>query len=169
MYTIVEIFLSVGVLVTLITALSACVCGCKNSNQKNELLGTAGVVKIHFDEEAPSPTPTTPASIKRASTQNSQRSLPEIPQPVGRHDSGDTASEIYATVNLVAANKTVATASTSRDNPYEHAYAKLQNEAQNVTVEITPEQRSNDELPIDERDAAQTTAGALTIQFYYIH
>lgn len=38
--------------------------------------------------------------IIRASTQNSQRSLPEIPQPVGRHDSGDTASEIYATVNL---------------------------------------------------------------------
>ncbi|XP_012549664.1 uncharacterized protein LOC101744810 isoform X2 [Bombyx mori] len=132
MYTIVEIFLSVGVLVTLITALSACVCGCKNSNQK-------------------------------ASTQNSQRSLPEIPQPVGRHDSGDTASEIYATVNLVAANKTVATASTSRDNPYEHAYAKLQNEAQNVTVEITPEQRSNDELPIDERDAAQNTAESVVI------
>lgn len=36
----------------------------------------------------------------RASTQNSQRSLPEIPHPVGRHDSGDTASEIYATVNI---------------------------------------------------------------------
>lgn len=36
----------------------------------------------------------------RASTQNSHRSLPEIPHPVGRHDSGDTASEIYATVNL---------------------------------------------------------------------
>lgn len=38
--------------------------------------------------------------LNRASTQNSQRSLPEIPHPVGRHDSGDTASEIYATVNL---------------------------------------------------------------------
>lgn len=32
---------------------------------RSELVGTAGVVKIHFDEETPSPTPTTPASIKR--------------------------------------------------------------------------------------------------------
>lgn len=32
---------------------------------RSELVGTAGVVKIRFDEEAPSPTPTTPASIKR--------------------------------------------------------------------------------------------------------
>ncbi|XP_037296839.1 uncharacterized protein LOC119189997 [Manduca sexta] len=101
MYTLIDIALSVGVLVTLVTVLSICVCGCKNSNQKSELVGTAGVVKIRFDEEVPSPTPTTPASIKRTSTQNSQRSLPEIPHPVGRHDSGDTASEIYATVNLV--------------------------------------------------------------------
>lgn len=38
--------------------------------------------------------------IFRASTQNSQRSLPEIPHVVGRHDSGDTASDTYATVNI---------------------------------------------------------------------
>lgn len=32
---------------------------------RSELVGTAGVVKIHYDGEAPSPTPTTPASVKR--------------------------------------------------------------------------------------------------------
>lgn len=32
---------------------------------RSELVGTAGVVKIRLDEEVPSPTPTTPASIKR--------------------------------------------------------------------------------------------------------
>ncbi|XP_013139688.1 PREDICTED: uncharacterized protein LOC106104250 isoform X2 [Papilio polytes] len=124
MYTIVEIVLSVGVIITLITALSACVCGCKNSNQK-------------------------------ASTQNSQRSLPEIPHPVGRHDSGDTASEIYATVNLDEGSKPAPTASTSRDHPYEHAYAKLQNENHNITVDITPDQESEREIQIDEREASQ--------------
>ncbi|CAG4970516.1 unnamed protein product [Parnassius apollo] len=154
MYTLVEIVLSVGVLITLLIALSACVCG-KNSNQKSELVGTAGVVKIHIDEEVPSPTPTTPASIKRASTQNSQRSLPEIPHPVGRHDSGDTASEIYATVNLDEGSKIAPVASTSRDHPYEHAYAKLQNENHNITVEITPDQESESDIQIDERDASQ--------------
>ncbi|XP_013194065.2 uncharacterized protein LOC106137709 isoform X1 [Amyelois transitella] len=156
MYTFVELALSVGVLVSLITALSACVCGCKNSNQKSELVGTAGVVKIRFDEEVLSPTPTTPASVKRASTQNNQRSLPEIPHPVGRHDSGDTASEIYATVNLDEGAKASAIASTSREHPYEHAYAKLQNESHNITVEITPDQRSEDEIQIDEREATQS-------------
>lgn len=45
----------------------------------------------------------------RASTQNSQRSLPEIPHLVGRHDSGDTASEIYATVNLDQGLSTIQT------------------------------------------------------------
>ncbi|KAJ2947490.1 hypothetical protein O0L34_g17276 [Tuta absoluta] len=156
MYTLVEIAVSLGVLTTLVTVLSACVCGCKNSNQKSELVGTAGVVKIRFDEEVPSPTPTTPASVKRASTQNSQRSLPEIPHPVGRHDSGDTASEIYATVNIDEGNKIVAAPSTSRDHPYEHAYAKLQNQidSHNVIVEITADQVS-DEVQIDEREAAQ--------------
>lgn len=151
-----------GVLVTLITVLSACVCGCKNSNQKSELVGTAGVVKIRFDEEAPSPTPTTPASIKRASTQNSQRSLPEIPQPVGRNDSGDTASEIYATVNLDEGSKTVATASTSRDHPYEHAYAKLQNES-HILVEVTTDQSSEREIQIDEREVGQNPAESVVI------
>ncbi|KPJ19421.1 hypothetical protein RR48_11048 [Papilio machaon] len=155
MYTIVEIVLSVGVIITLITAFSACVCGCKNSNQKSELVGTAGVVKIHIDEEVPSPTPTTPASVKRASTQNSQRSLPEIPHPVGRHDSGDTASEIYATVNLDEGNKPDPTESTSRDHPYEHAYAKLQNENHNITMDITPDQESQRDVQIEEREATQ--------------
>ncbi|XP_048004065.1 uncharacterized protein LOC125240253 isoform X2 [Leguminivora glycinivorella] len=158
MYTLIEIALSVGVLVSLITALSACVCGCKNSNQKSELVGTAGVVKIRFDEEAPSPAPTTPA----ASTQNSQRSLPEIPQPVGRHDSGDTASEIYATVNLDTGNKAAAEPSTSRDHPYEHAYAKLQNDNHNIAVEITPDSRE-DEIAIDERDASQSGPDSVVI------
>ncbi|KAI8420886.1 hypothetical protein MSG28_008071 [Choristoneura fumiferana] len=164
MYTFIEIALSVGVLVTLVSVLSLCVCGCKNSNQKSELVGTAGVVKIRFDEEVPSPVPTTPASVKRASTQNSQRSLPEIPQPVGRHDSGDTASEIYATVNLDLGNKVVAEASTSRDHPYEHAYAKLQNESHNhnIIVEITPDQR-DDEIQIDERDATQSGPESVVI------
>ncbi|XP_064072462.1 uncharacterized protein LOC113392997 isoform X1 [Vanessa tameamea] len=157
MYTLIEIALSLAVLATFVTVLSGCVCGCKNSNQKSELVGTAGVVKIRLDEEVPSPTPTTPASIKRASTQNSQRSLPEIPHPVGRHDSGDTASEIYATVNLDEGNKTAVVASTSRDHPYEHAYAKLQNESHNVIVEITPE-RSDNEIQIDEREAAPSSA-----------
>ncbi|KAJ0177802.1 hypothetical protein K1T71_006675 [Dendrolimus kikuchii] len=163
MFTLVEFALSVGVLITLVTVLSLCVCGCKNSNQKSELVGTAGVVKIRFDEEAPSPTPTTPASIKRASTQNSHRSLPEIPHPVGRHDSGDTASEIYATVNLVDGNKEAVAASTSRDHPYEHAYAKLQNESHNVTVEITPDERSDSEIQIDEREAGQNVAESVVI------
>ncbi|KAF9409537.1 hypothetical protein HW555_011131, partial [Spodoptera exigua] len=117
----------------------------------------AGVVKIRFDEEAPSPTPTTPASIKRASTQNSQRSLPEIPHPVGRPDSGDTASEIYATVNLDE-GKTVATASTSRDHPYEHAYAKVQNESHNILVEVTTDQTPEREIQIDEREVGQNPA-----------
>ncbi|XP_045525048.1 uncharacterized protein LOC123714703 isoform X1 [Pieris brassicae] len=156
MYTLIEILLGLGVLGTLVTVISACVCGCRNSNQKSELVGTAGVVKIHLDEEAPSPTPTTPASIKRASTQNSQRSLPEIPHPVGRHDSGDTASEIYATVNLDEANKVAAT--TSRDHPYEHAYAKLQNESHNITVEITTDENSEVEIQIDEREATPSAA-----------
>ncbi|XP_046967209.1 uncharacterized protein LOC124535157 [Vanessa cardui] len=158
MYTLIEIALSLAVLATFVTVLSGCVCGCKNSNQKSELVGTAGVVKIRLDEEVPSPTPTTPASIKRASTQNSQRSLPEIPHPVGRHDSGDTASEIYATVNLDEGNKTAVVASTSRDHPYEHAYAKLQNESHNVIVEITPDERSDNEIQIDEREAASSSA-----------
>ncbi|XP_063389524.1 uncharacterized protein LOC134675226 isoform X2 [Cydia fagiglandana] len=131
MYTLIEIALSVGVLVSLVTALSACVCGCKNSNQK-------------------------------ASTQNSQRSLPEIPQPVGRHDSGDTASEIYATVNLDAGNKAAAEPSTSREHPYEHAYAKLQNDNHNITVEITPDNRE-DEIAIDERDANQSGPDSVVI------
>lgn len=43
-------------------------------------------------------------NVCRASTQNSHRSLPEIPNQVGRHDSGDTASEIYATVNIDEGN-----------------------------------------------------------------
>ncbi|KAJ8724433.1 hypothetical protein PYW08_015907 [Mythimna loreyi] len=163
MYTLIEIALSVGVLVTLVTALSICVCGCKNSNQKSELVGTAGVVKIRFDEEAPSPTPTTPASIKRASTQNSQRSLPEIPHPVGRPDSGDTASEIYATVNLDEGNKTVATASTSRDYPYEHAYAKVQNESHNILVEVTDETSEREIIQIDEREVGQNPAESVVI------
>ncbi|KAM3966994.1 uncharacterized protein ACR2FA_011877 [Aphomia sociella] len=163
MYTLIEIAISVGVLGTLVTAVSACVCGCKNSNQKSELVGTAGVVKIRFDEEVPSPTPTTPASIKRASTQNSQRSLPEIPHPVGRHDSGDTASEIYATVNLDEGNKVVATTSTIRDHPYEHAYAKLQNDAHNITVEITPDQGSENDIEIEERDAAASGPESVVI------
>ncbi|CAG9787228.1 unnamed protein product [Diatraea saccharalis] len=165
MFTLLEIAFSVGVLVTLVTALSLCVCGCKNSNQKSELVGTAGVVKIRFDVEVPSPTPTTPASIKRASTQNSQRSLPEIPHPVGRHDSGDTASEIYATVNLNEGNKTVATASTSRDHPYERAYSKLQNDSRNVTVEVTPaDQRSTEsEIQIEEREAASSGPESVVI------
>ncbi|XP_068621839.1 uncharacterized protein [Battus philenor] len=124
MYTLVEIALSVGVLVTLVTVLSACVCGCKNSNQK-------------------------------ASTQNSQRSLPEIPHPVGRHDSGDTASEIYATVNLDEGSKAPNAASTSRDHPYEHAYAKLQNDNHNITVEITPDQESDRDIQIEDREASQ--------------
>ncbi|CAG4945342.1 unnamed protein product [Colias eurytheme] len=162
MYTLIEILLSLGVLATLVTVLSACVCGCKNSNQKSELVGTAGVVKIHLDEEAPSPTPTTPASIKRASTQNSQRSLPEIPHPVGRHDSGDTASEIYATVNLDEGNKVAATASSSRDHPYEHAYAKLQNESHNITVEITTDPEDV-EIQIDEREATTSAAESAPI------
>ncbi|XP_063542089.1 uncharacterized protein LOC134750766 isoform X2 [Cydia strobilella] len=131
MYTLIEIVLSVGVLISLVTALSACVCGCKNSNQK-------------------------------ASTQNSQRSLPEIPQPVGRHDSGDTASEIYATVNLDAGNKAAAEPSTSREHPYEHAYAKLQNDNHNITVEITPDNRE-DEIAIDERDANQSGPDSVVI------
>ncbi|XP_063368969.1 uncharacterized protein LOC134657314 isoform X2 [Cydia amplana] len=131
MYTLIEIALSVGVLISLVIALSACVCGCKNSNQK-------------------------------ASTQNSQRSLPEIPQPVGRHDSGDTASEIYATVNLDAGNKGAAEPSTSREHPYEHAYAKLQNDNHNITVEITPDNRE-DEIAIDERDANQSGPDSVVI------
>ncbi|XP_026759765.2 uncharacterized protein LOC113518928 isoform X2 [Galleria mellonella] len=125
MYTLIEIAISVGVFGALVTAVSACVCGCKNSNQK-------------------------------ASTQNSQRSLPEIPHPhpVGRHDSGDTASEIiYATVNLDEGSKAVATTSTGRDHPYEHAYAKLQSDAHNITVEITPDQGSESDIQIDEREA----------------
>lgn len=32
---------------------------------RSELVGMAGVVKLRLEEEAPSPTPTTPASIKR--------------------------------------------------------------------------------------------------------
>lgn len=99
----------------------------------------------------------------RASTQNSHRSLPEIPHPVGRHDSGDTASEIYATVNLVDGNKQSAAASTSRDHPYEHAYAKLQNESHNVTVEITPDEASDSEIQIDERESGQTVAESVVI------
>ncbi|OWR48220.1 hypothetical protein KGM_211594 [Danaus plexippus plexippus] len=161
MYTLVEVALSIGVLATLVTALTVCVCGCKNNNQKSELVGTAGVVKIRLDEEVPSPTPTTPASIKRASTQNSQRSLPEIPHPVGRHDSGDTASEIYATVNLDEGNKAAA-ASSSRDHSYEHAYAKLQNESHNVTVEITPDERS-DVIEVEERDAGTSASEGVLI------
>ncbi|XP_059053488.1 uncharacterized protein LOC131847837 isoform X2 [Achroia grisella] len=128
MYTLVEIAISLGVFGALATAVSACVCGCKNSNQK-------------------------------ASTQNSQRSLPEIPHPhpVGRHDSGDTASEIiYATVNLNEGNKAIATTSTARDHPYEHAYAKLQNDAHNITVEITPDQGSESDIQIEERDTSAT-------------
>ncbi|CAH3981942.1 unnamed protein product [Pieris brassicae] len=125
MYTLIEILLGLGVLGTLVTVISACVCGCRNSNQK-------------------------------ASTQNSQRSLPEIPHPVGRHDSGDTASEIYATVNLDEANKVAAT--TSRDHPYEHAYAKLQNESHNITVEITTDENSEVEIQIDEREATPSAA-----------
>ncbi|CAK1544050.1 unnamed protein product [Leptosia nina] len=164
MYTFIEILLSLGVLGTLVTVISACVCGCKNSNQKSELVGTAGVVKIHLDEEAPSPTPTTPASIKRASTQNSQRSLPEIPHPVGRHDSGDTASEIYATVNLDEGSKAAAATTSGRDHPYEHAYAKLQNESHNVTVEITTDQDSEvDIIQIDEREATPSAAESVPI------
>ncbi|RVE43005.1 hypothetical protein evm_012351 [Chilo suppressalis] len=166
MFTVLEIAFSVGVLVTLVTAFSLCVCGCKNSNQKSELVGTAGVVKIRFDEEVPSPTPTTPASIKRASTQNSQRSLPEIPHPVGRHDSGDTASEIYATVNLNEGNKTVANASTSRgDHPYERAYAKLQNDSRNVTVEMAAADQGSTEreIQIEEREAAPSGPESVVI------
>ncbi|XP_048477568.1 uncharacterized protein LOC105383881 isoform X1 [Plutella xylostella] len=161
MYTLVEVAVTVGVLAALVSALTACVCGCKNSNQKSELVGTAGVVKLRFDEEAPSPTPTTPASINRASTQNSHRSLPEIPHQVGRHDSGDTASEIYATVNIDNGTKVEAEPSTSRDHPYEHAYAKLQKES-HVTVEVTPEVRTED-LPIDEREASQSGPESVVI------
>ncbi|XP_063893910.1 uncharacterized protein LOC110378831 isoform X2 [Helicoverpa armigera] len=132
MYTLIEIALSVGVLVTLVTVLSACVCGCKNSNQK-------------------------------ASTQNSQRSLPEIPHAVGRPDSGDTASEIYATVNLDEGDKTVATASTSRDHPYEHAYAKVQNESHNILVEVTTDETPEREIQIDEREVGQNPAESVVI------
>lgn len=162
MYTLVEIAVSLGVLVTLITVLTVCVCGCKNSVQKSELVGTAGVVKIRFDEEAPSPTPTTPASIKRASTQNSQRSLPEIPQPVGRHDSGDTASEIYATVNLDEGNIAATTSSNSRDHPYEHAYAKLQNDS-HILVEVATDESEETDLQIDEREVGQNPAESVVI------
>ncbi|XP_050665489.1 uncharacterized protein LOC126965773 isoform X2 [Leptidea sinapis] len=161
MYTFIEIILSLGVLGTLVTILLACVCGCKNQNQKSELVGTAGVVKIHVDEEARSPTPTTPASIKRASTQNSQRSLPEIPHPVGRHDSGDTASEIYATVNLGEGSKASATASSSREHPYEHAYAKLQNE--NTNIEASTDHSSEVTIQIDERVATPNDAESAPI------
>ncbi|XP_026318571.1 transcription factor mef2A isoform X2 [Hyposmocoma kahamanoa] len=133
MFVLVEIVVSLVVLVVLITAISACVCGCKNSNQK-------------------------------ASTQNSQRSLPEIPHPVGRHDSGDTASEIYATVNLDQGNKTVSAPSTSRDHAYEHAYAKLQNQSDAlITVEITPDQSSENVIQIDERDATQNGPESVVI------
>lgn len=40
----------------------------------------------------------------RASTQISQRSLPDPPQSVARHDSGDTTSAIYAIVNVNEGN-----------------------------------------------------------------
>lgn len=102
--------------------------------RRNELVGTAGILTLHLEEEIESPTQISPLSTKRylldiylkifiisnirfmytmhvhlyicnyllffrVSSQNSHRSLPEIPPPsVPRQDSGDTASGLYATV-----------------------------------------------------------------------
>lgn len=132
MYSLLELAVSLGVLLTLVYVLAGCVCGCKNSNQK-------------------------------ASTQNSQRSLPEIPQPVGRHDSGDTASDTYATVNLDENNKIIPIPSTSRSHEYERTiYAVPQKE--NVTpLEVVQEPRANGDIAIDERDASQLGPESLVI------
>ncbi|XP_077297021.1 uncharacterized protein LOC143918824 isoform X2 [Arctopsyche grandis] len=102
-----EITLAVAVCIALVAVLAACVCGCRKDSHK-------------------------------VSGQNSQRSLPEIPPSVPcRQDSGDTASDLYATVQRVSEQSSPNTTRRS-DHAYEHAYAKLR-DGNHGTEETTVE------------------------------
>ncbi|XP_049835583.1 uncharacterized protein LOC126279127 isoform X2 [Schistocerca gregaria] len=119
--------MSIGVVVPLVAALAVCICGCRKTVPKNELLGLDGVVKITNPEEnlnhnhqpselndttvtVRSTTPVTDSNDISRRPASANRSLPDIPVDSDRSQvesrlplweqepNGDTSSELYATV-----------------------------------------------------------------------
>ncbi|GLV31585.1 uncharacterized protein CBL_07346 [Carabus blaptoides fortunei] len=115
---------TVGCCIVFVSVLAVCVCGCRKETQKNDLLGLAGMVKITNPDEnvnhlpavgnymsqgtgEPSITESDDPSKRPAGGSNPHRSLPDIPiyadgeVRIGSDNgvSGDTSSELYATVD----------------------------------------------------------------------
>ncbi|XP_066992849.2 uncharacterized protein [Anabrus simplex] len=118
--------LLIGVVMPMVAVVALCVCGCKKTVPKNELLGLAGMVKITNPEESLNHNLQSNESnfcnavgsgrpcvdgidSNRRTSSTVNRSLPAIPNdperlhlegrdPLWEEANGDTSSELYATV-----------------------------------------------------------------------
>lgn len=153
--------LSIGVVVPLVAALAVCICGCRKTVPKNELLGLDGVVKITNPEEnlnhnhqsselndttvtVRSVTPVTDSNDISRRPASANRSLPDIPVDSDRSQvesrlplweqepNGDTSSELYATVGE---NKNVTHPLLARPLPQNDAPTTSQQETLAETAE----------------------------------